>query len=510
MKDLLRKHNNNEAGIKKQTQANIAVAVLYQLTAAICSLILPRYILLYFGSDVNGMLQSISQLLTYTMIMEFGIGGLITASFYKPLADSDREAVSDIFNNAKKFFNKISFAYVGLVVLLAVGAKAVIKTDFDFWYVCSMVIILGVNYYFSYYFAFAHRLLLRADQKIRIIQGIQSITLVLNAVVCVVAIKLGAGIHTVKLISALVFLINPVVFRAYVGKHYNISKTVYDKNRVLPRKSDGVIHHLAFFIHVNTDIVLLSIFSGTKEVSVYSVYNAIIYAIENFFLSISESISAALGNLIAKDEKDTLLSSFELYQIVNAAAATFVCIAEAVLIIPFVSIYTKGITDVNYIRPAFAYVMIAAQWFYCVRIPYNSIINAAGHYRQTKVGAYIEVILNVSISIIVVNCYGLIGVALGTAIAMAARTAYMAWYLSKNILHRKLKLFIKDIALYIGFGVGLVYVLGNIISISADNLFLWAIYAVIISIIVILAVIIFNLIVNRTAIVTIINKLRKK
>ena len=154
--------------------------------------------------------------------------------------------------------------------------------------------------------------------------------------------------------------------------------------------------------------------------------------------------------------------------------------------------------------------MIAAQWFYCVRIPYNSIINAAGHYRQTKVGAYIEVILNVSISIIVVNCYGLIGVALGTAIAMAARTAYMAWYLSKNILHRKLKLFIKDIALYIGFSVGLMYVLSNIISISADNLFLWAIYAVIISIIVILAVIIFNLIVNRTAIVTIINKLRKK
>ena len=206
----------------------------------------------------------------------------------------------------------------------------------------AMVIILGANYYFSYYFALAHRLLLRADQKIRIIsRHTEVITLVLNAVVCVVAIKLGAGIHTVKAISALVFLINPVVFRAYVSKHYNISKTVYDKNRVLPRKSDGVIHHLAFFIHVNTDIVLLSIFSGTEEVSVYSVYNAIIYAIENFFLSVSESISAALGNLIAKDEKDTLLSSFELYQIVNAAAATFVCIAEAVLIIPFVSIYTR-------------------------------------------------------------------------------------------------------------------------------------------------------------------------
>ncbi|MGN0179755.1 MAG: lipopolysaccharide biosynthesis protein [Monoglobaceae bacterium] len=510
MKDLLRKHNNSEAGIKKQTQANIAAAVLYQLTSAVCSLILPRYILLYFGSDVNGMLQSISQLLTYTMIMEFGIGGLITASFYKPLAENDKEAVSDIFNNAKRFFNRISFAYVGLVVLLAVGAKAVIKTDFDYWYVSSMVLILGANYYFSYYFALAHRLLLRADQKIRIIQYTQSITLVLNAIVCVTAMKLGAGIHTVKAISALVLLINPIVFRLYVKHYYNISTPVYDKDRALPRKRDGMIHHIAFFIHMNTDIVLLSIFSGTKEVSVYSVYNSVIYAIENFFTTISDSISAALGNLIAKDERDSLRTSFEFYQTVNTAAATFVCVAEAVLIIPFVNVYTKGVTDVNYIRPAFAYIMIAAQWFYCVRIPYNNIINAAGHYRQTKCGAYIEVILNMGISIAAVSRFGLVGVALGTMTAMAAKTVYIAWYLSKNILYRKLTLFVKDTAMNIGFGLILICIFSNIIKISADNLLLWAVYAAIISIIIILAVIAFNFVANRTTITAIIKSLKKK
>ena len=509
MKDILHKRNDNTNSIKKQTQANIAVSVLYQLTAAACSLILPRYILFYFGSDVNGILQSISQLLTYTVIMEFGIGGLITASFYKPLADGDNEAVSDIFNNAKKFFNKISFVYIGLAAVIAVGAKLIIKTNFDFCYVSSMVIILGANYYFTYYFALAHRLLLRADQKMRIIQGIQSVTLVLNVIVCIAAMKLGAGIHIVKAVSALVFLINPIVFRVYVKKHYSISTSVYDENRVLPRKRDGLIHHIAFFIHMNTDIVLLSIFSGTKEVSVYSVYHSVIYAIESFFMAISDSISAALGNLIAKDKKDTLQSSFELYQTVNTAASTFVCIAEAVLIIPFVSVYTNGITDVDYIRPAFAYMLILAQWFYCVRIPYNNIINAAGHYRQTKLGAYIEVVLNMSISIISISRCGLFGVALGTAIAMAARAVYMAWYLSKNVLHRKLKLFIKDTALNIGFGLILVYILSNIIEILADNLLWWAIYAAVISIIVILAVAAFNFIVNRTTVVVIIKSLKK-
>lgn len=488
---------SNLKGIKNQTHKNILVSVMYQIIAGVCSLILPRYTLLYFGSDINGMIQSISQLLTYTMLMEFGIGGLITASLYKPLADKDEEAVSDIFNNSKNFFAKISYVFIGFAIILAVTAKCFIKTDYDFLYVSSMAVILGISYYFNYYFAISHRLLLRADQKIRIIQGVQSITLILNCALCIVAMKLGAGIHIVKAINALVFLINPIVFRVYVKKHYSISKTVYSENRKFPKKSDGVIHHLAYFIHSNTDIVLLSAFCGTREVSVYSVYNSIIYTIENFFAAVSDGIAAKLGMLIAKNDTQTLSDTFEGYRMINTAVATFVCIAEAVLIVPFVSVYTSGVSDVNYIRPAFAYIMIFAQWFYCVRIPYSNVITAAGHYRQTKFGAYIEVILNMGISVATVTKYGLCGVAIGTCVAIASRSVYMAWYLSKNILYRKLGLFAKDIIINIGFGILLCKALKTVFFINPNNIQAWFVYAVLISVIVTVAVVALNFITNR-------------
>ena len=119
------KNRNNS--IVRQTAANIAASVIYQITAAVCSLILPRYILLSFGSDVNGILQSVSQLLNYTVIMECGIGGLIMAAFYKPLADGDKRAVSDIFNYSRGFFNKLSYVYMGLVLMLAVLAKVIFR-----------------------------------------------------------------------------------------------------------------------------------------------------------------------------------------------------------------------------------------------------------------------------------------------------------------------------------------------------------------------------------------------
>ena len=85
----------------KQTKYNILVSVLYQFVAAVVGLILPRFILSAYGSEINGIVQSINQFLGYTVMLECGLGGMIAASFYKPLAYGDNNAISDIFINTK-------------------------------------------------------------------------------------------------------------------------------------------------------------------------------------------------------------------------------------------------------------------------------------------------------------------------------------------------------------------------------------------------------------------------
>lgn len=122
------------AEIKKQIKSNIAVSVLYQLTAAVCSLILQKYILQTFGSDVNGILQSVSQLLNYTVLMDCGVGGLITASFINRLQTATLSMYPTYSTMQKDFFNKISYVYMVLVVALALTVKLFMHTDFDFGY----------------------------------------------------------------------------------------------------------------------------------------------------------------------------------------------------------------------------------------------------------------------------------------------------------------------------------------------------------------------------------------
>lgn len=494
----------------QRVKRNIFIAVLFQIVSAAISLILPRYILQTFGSDVNGIMQSANQLMSYTMLLECGIVGMVMASFYLPLASNDKKAVSDIFNNTKSFFNRVSIAFAGLVVLLAVSAKLIINTDHDAVYVGTLVIILGINYYFNYYFGITHQILIKADQKIYIVQSIQIITLILNMVVCILCIKAGAGIHAVKLISAFVFLLNPLLYRIYVKRNYDISKTVFDSKRTLPKKRDGIIHHIAYFVHRNTDVVILSIFRGVREVSVYSVYYSITIGVENCLNAISSGIAGAVGNMIAKKEKSTLENVFDIYEPVNTLITSFFCTAAAILIVPFVRIYTQGVTDADYIRPVFAYLMLASQWFYCVRIPYENVINSAGHYGQTKPGAYLEAGLNLLISVASVHKYGICGVAAGTMTAMMARTVYTAWYLSRNILKRSLYKFIKSTGLNFAVSVITVFVISRCTEVASDSFINWGIDAVGVSVAVFAVLAVLSFVVNNKVYILLLKRLKAR
>ncbi len=498
----------DNASRTKKTKTNIVVSILYQLIYTVIGLVLPRFILRTFGSDVNGIMRSIDQLLSCTMLLEGGIGGMVLASFYLPLASNDSRAVSDIFNNTKRFFNRISAVYAALVILFSVFATLIINTEYDPTFVGALVLILGLTYYFNYYLGVTHQLLLKADQKLYIVQLVLMVTLTLNAGISIGLMESGAGIHVVKLVSAFVFLLNPLIYRIYIKQHYDISKKLFDPNRRMPRKRDGVIHHVAYFIHRNTDVVILSIFRGVKEVSVYSIYYSVVVGLENFLTAVSNGLAGVIGNIIAKKENKLLTNSFEVYEMCNTFLTSFFCTAAAVLILPFVRIYTDGVTDAEYIRPSFAYLLIAAQWFYCIRIPYNNVINSAGHYGQTKPGAYMEAALNFFISLLTVHKFGLAGVAFGTMTAMLARTVYMAWYLSKNILKRNFRVFIRNSGIHIAVSVIIVFVMYQCYEVPSDSFMNWGINAAFVSIITIVCFAALSFILNRKTYISLFKEIK--
>jgi len=149
--------------------------------------------------------------------------------------------------------------------------------------------------------------------------------------------------------------------------------------------------------------------------------------------SFTGGIDATFGDMIAKSENDNLNKKFGMYEVIYNTISTILFTSAMILIVPFVSIYTKGITDANYIRYAFGYLIVISEFIWAIRLPYSSIILSAGHFKQTRIGAWVECLSNIVISIILVFKCGIIGVAIGTIVAMTIRTCEFVYHTNSLI-----------------------------------------------------------------------------
>ena len=86
---------------------NTISSLVFQVTTIICGFILPRLILNAFGSEVNGLVNSIAQFLGVISFLELGVGAVVQSALYKPLAEKNQEDVSKIISSANKFFTRL-------------------------------------------------------------------------------------------------------------------------------------------------------------------------------------------------------------------------------------------------------------------------------------------------------------------------------------------------------------------------------------------------------------------
>ena len=418
----------------KKALKNIIISLLQQIVVLISGLIVPRAIIGSFGSSVNGLISSITQFLSYITLLEAGIGPVIKSSLYKPIAEKNKIQIEMILKSSQKFFRTISIIFIIYLIILCFLYPLIVNNEFEVGYTISLILIIAISTFAEYFFGMVYRLYLQAEQKTYITSLIQIFTTIINTILVVILIKVNANIQMVKLVSACVFVIRPILQNFYVRKKYNINFKEVKEKYELKQKWDGLAQHIASVIHGNTDIALLTIFLGTSEVSVYTVYLFVVKGIKNMVQALTGGVDASFGDMIAKNEIDNLNRSFKTYEIFYFTLITIVYAITLVTILPFVQIYTNGITDVEYYRPAFAVLIVLSELMWSIRLPYSSITLAAGHFKETKKGAWVEAFTNLILSIILVFKFGIIGVAIGTLVSMMIRTIEFTYHTSKSIL----------------------------------------------------------------------------
>ena len=425
----------NEPSRVRKLLLSTGTSLLNQFVVGISGLILPVYILQAFGSSVNGLVSSITKFLSLISLMDMGIGAVVQANLYKPLAEQDNKKLSEIVISAERFYRTLAKLFIVYVFILSIVYPLLQLEKYDYIFTASLVIIIAIGTFVQYYFGITYQTLLGADQKTYIYQVLQSIAVVLNLVGCIVLIKAGCSIHIVKLTTVIIYLIRPMGINLYVKKKYKIDKSVVVVGEPIRQKWNGFAQHIANVVLQNTSILVLTMFSTLENVSIYTVYYNVVRMIKELLEQTLNSLLPLLGSMYAKKENELLHKFFGVMEWGIHTIVVLLFSITGIMITPFVVVYTSEVNDVNYNQPLFGVLITLAIASYLLRTPYTAMVKAAGHFKQTQMSAIIEMVLNIVISVFSVMQFGLIGVTFGIIVSMTYRSLHLAIYTYKNILH---------------------------------------------------------------------------
>lgn len=462
--------------MKKWLYYNSIISLFYQVCSVIIGLIIPRLILSRFGSEINGLVTSISQFLSVISLMDLGVGAVVQSSLYKPLAEKDNDRISVVYSVASRYFGTIAKILLAYIVILCFYYGLFKNETYSWFFTTTLILALSIDYFARYYFGICNSLLLNADQRIYIVTLVNLYGLFANAVITVILLNAGAGIQLVKLASSCVFLTKPLILKAYVSRNYNIVKIRKPPKNAIPNMWNGLAQHVTVTVSNSIDNILLTIFGTFTMISIYNVYVLPLTSIRTLIDTTSNSYKSFFGNLIARDENKKLQIEFSKYETMMHFLASAVMSTCIVVLVPFVLVYTKNVNDADYCNNVFCLMIVMAYVMYILRIIYTNVIFAAGKFKETQNYCIIECVLNLVVSLILVRPLGIVGVALGTVVSAGYRMIASAYYLKKDILKRSLshlyKHLITDTMCFFA-----VFFISKMIRMETPNFFWLIIYA---------------------------------
>lgn len=431
---------------------NGLTSLMFQLITLFSGLIIPRLLLSAYGTQVNGLNYSISQLLSVISYFDFGVAAVAQAALYKPLYQKDYYQVSAIFNAVKRYFSRLTIGLLFYILMLCLYYGLTKADQFSWLYTTSLVLAISISLIGQYVLGISNQVILAADQKLYIYTAMNILTVLINILVTYILVKLDHSIQMVKLVSSIIFLLRPISLQLYVKKHYPLLPLSEVGHKPIPNQWSGLIQHVAITLTSSLDTIILTLMSTLGNVSIYNIYTFPLNGIRLLIESLCMGYRSHFGHLLAKGREGdkTLQEDFSRFEwLVNFLSVVISCVMLTVLV-PFVMVYTRGIEDENYKHQFFALLMISAYFLMSIKIPYTTVINSAGHFRETQSHSLIEIMINMLVSLILVSQYGLTGVAIGTTLSMLYRIAASLYYIRQNILKRAIresfKVFLVDLS----------------------------------------------------------------
>lgn len=447
---------------------NAGVGLIGQIISSIMNFIC-RTVFVYTLSaqylGINGLFTNILSMLS---LAELGIGGAITFSMYKPIADGDETVLRQLLN----FYGKV-YRCVGIVI----GCIGVAITPFLGFFIKDMpdiphlrfiYILYLVNSVISYFYSYKCSVL-DANQKqyignifrykyIIICDIIQMVFLVLtHNFIVYLMLAVFNTIYTNMRISRKTEELYPWIKRISKSDQLNVKL----KSEISKNVFAMFNHNIGNVIVNGTDNILISKFAGLINVGVYSNYSMIVLTITSLISKISDSFTASVGNLGVMEDEDRVYKVYQIINFVNFWIYSFCTICFLLLFQPFITVWL----GTNYLLTDASVFMICVNFYISGMRKVNlTFRDAMGLFWHDRYKPLVESTINLAASIYLAQRMGIVGVFIGTFISTILTAFWVEpFILYKHKLHRKLRGYMVRYAGYTGCMIGVGIIINSIL-----------------------------------------------
>lgn len=417
--------------------ANMVWGVIGQVVILVLGIAIPRLVLLNYGSEMNGFLNSMTQGFSYMALLEVGVGGSTLQALYRPVAQKDYGSINSILSATASYYKKTGIIYFGVLVLFALIYPVFVTSSIPALTMSLIILFNGMNLCLGFFIQNKFKLLLQAEGKNYIIINIHTIVTVLVSIVKAVLLLNGYDILLVQFSCGMISCLQSVYYYFYTKRRYRwINYQEKPNFDAISQKNSVMVQQITSLIFNNTDVFLLTIMGqDLKLISLYTVYNLVLYMVKTLINQVLGSFSFKLGQLYQVNKK-SYLEYHHIFEIMN-----FVIIFSAMTVlnycmIPFVRLYTYGVDDINYVDYKLLLLFIVIQLLDIGRTSSMNAINFAGHFKKTQNRCIIESCMNIGFSIVGIYFFGIYGALLGTISALLYRANDMILYSYKYLLHQ--------------------------------------------------------------------------
>ncbi|WP_192797359.1 oligosaccharide flippase family protein [Psychrobacillus glaciei] len=416
----------------------------------IVGLIYTPILIRWLGQSDYGLYSLVLAFTSYLSLMDMGVGNAIVRYIARNRAIGDSKTESDLIGQFLRFFLGISVLTLIVGFIICIKVPDIFRNSLensDIRTAQIMIIILTISFALSFILN-VYSAVLQAYERFAFLKLSSIIRIVLVPIITIIALATGGSLISMTVITTSVNIIILIIGYLYCKKIIGIKVTFSPIEQDLKKEIFIyafliLLTSIADKIYWQTDQVLLGILKNPEVVAVYAVaiqfvmiFMTLSVALSSLFLPKLSKIVTEKNHITKLNELFISISRFQFF-VLALAFSGFIIFGKEFIILWAGSSYEQAFTIVIILMIPF--------FFDLVQNTGLVILQAKGLYLFRTISLVICSILNIIISIPLIEQYGSTGTAIVTAIFIAVGNVILLNYYYYYKIGLDIKLYWKNI-----------------------------------------------------------------